>query len=227
MHSWYRREIHAAPLPVAAFGKRPYSDLPGNRPGPSALERLSAERRARRLARYEQVVTLRAQGASTRTTLLAHCPGLAAVRELARQFRTMLPTHDANALRPWLAAAHAGKLRPFAVRLAGDFDAVLAAAIFPWSPGQVEGQVHRLPLVVKRAMYGRASFALLQRLSACATPRLALLQPMLRHRFIADRLRIKLPQLAPAGVLFALGGVGVFLALEPEAKPVSIAALRG
>jgi transposase len=38
---------------------------------------------------------------------------------------------------------------------------VLAALQMPWSNGQVEGQVHRLKLV-KRQMYGRASFDLLR-----------------------------------------------------------------
>jgi transposase len=38
---------------------------------------------------------------------------------------------------------------------------VLAALQTPWSNGQVEGQVHRLKLV-KRQMYGRASFDLLR-----------------------------------------------------------------
>jgi transposase len=43
-----------------------------------------------------------------------------------------------------------------------DRDAVLAAILFPWSNGQVEGHVNRLKLV-KRTMYGRANFPLLRR----------------------------------------------------------------
>jgi transposase len=42
--------------------RRRYSGLPRNRPGPTAAQRRSAARRARRLARYEQVVALRAAG---------------------------------------------------------------------------------------------------------------------------------------------------------------------
>lgn len=41
---------------------RRYSGLPNNRPGPTVPERVSAERRARRLARYEQVATRHAAG---------------------------------------------------------------------------------------------------------------------------------------------------------------------
>jgi transposase len=42
--------------------RRRYSGLPRNQPGPTAAQRRSAARRARRLARYEQVVALRAAG---------------------------------------------------------------------------------------------------------------------------------------------------------------------
>jgi transposase len=54
-------------------------------------------------------------------------------------------------------AAEASELRSLATGLQRDRDAVLAALCFRWSNGQVEGQVHRLKLI-KRAMYGRASF---------------------------------------------------------------------
>ena len=44
----------------------------------------------------------------------------------------------------------------------------IAQLELPWSQGQVEGQIHRLKLI-KRAGYGRASFALLrQRVVAAA-----------------------------------------------------------
>jgi transposase len=44
--------------------RRRYSGLPRNRAGPTAAQRRSAARRARRLAQYEQVVVLRAAGES-------------------------------------------------------------------------------------------------------------------------------------------------------------------
>lgn len=92
----------------------------------------------------------------------AACPALATVRTLAADFRRMLMAHAPNALGAWLAAAQAGGLRCLATRLERDRDAVLAAILFRWSNGQVEGQVNRLKLV-KRSMYGRASFPLLRR----------------------------------------------------------------
>lgn len=67
-----------------------------------------------------------------------------------------------NALGPWLAAAEQSELRTLAVGLRRDYDAVLAAVCFRWSNGQVEGQVNRLKLI-KRTMYGRASYPLLRR----------------------------------------------------------------
>lgn len=55
-------------LPTESVRRRRYSGLPTNRPGPTAAERRSADRRARRLARYEQVVALRLpDGASSRS----------------------------------------------------------------------------------------------------------------------------------------------------------------
>jgi transposase len=46
-------------------------------------------------------------------------------------------------------------------RLVRDEDAVAASLRLPWSNGMVEGQIHRLKLI-KRQMYGRASFELLK-----------------------------------------------------------------
>ena len=53
---------------------------------------------------------------------------------------------------PWMGMA---------VRLRLDYKAVEAALSLEWSNGQVEGQINRLKLI-KRQMYGRASFELLR-----------------------------------------------------------------
>ncbi len=68
-----------------------------------------------------------------------------------------------DSLGPWMQRALAGSLTPFRSFAAGlhrDLDAVKAAFELPWSNGQVEGHVNRLKLI-KRQMYGRASFDLL------------------------------------------------------------------
>lgn len=89
-------------------------------------------------------------------------PVLARVHTLALEFRRMLGAHDPNALAPWLDIAEHGELRSLATGLRRDKDAVLAAILFRWSNGQVEGHVNRLKLI-KRTMYGRAGFQLLRR----------------------------------------------------------------
>jgi len=65
---------------------------------------------------------------------------LAAVHGLAMEFRRMLDEHDPNARMPWLDAAECSELRSLGAGLRRDKDAVLAAILFPWSNGQVEGQ---------------------------------------------------------------------------------------
>lgn len=50
----------------------------------------------------------------------------------------------------------------FATGVKQDEAAVKAALTMPWSSGQAEGQVNKLKLI-KRQMYGRASFDLLRR----------------------------------------------------------------
>jgi transposase len=105
---------------------------------------------------------LSTEDAALVATLCDRSPAVAACRALALEFRRLLRERDPGALRPWLAAAERSPLRGLAAGVRRDFDAVLAAACFRWSNGQVEGQVHRLKLV-KRSMYGRASFDLLRR----------------------------------------------------------------
>ena len=93
--------------------------------------------------------------------LEARCPALAEVRIVALEFQAMLSTRNPNVLQPWLDRARSGELARFAIGIERDRDAVLAATIFPWTNGQVEGQVNRLKLI-KRQGYGRTGFALLR-----------------------------------------------------------------
>ena len=78
-----------------------------------------------------------------------------------RAFADLLRQDDPAGLEPWLDAAAAAGLCGFAAGLRQDVDAVRAAITQPWSNGPVEGQVNRLKLI-KRQMYGRAGFDLLQ-----------------------------------------------------------------
>jgi transposase len=83
---------------------------------------------------------------------------------LAQGFSRMLRGRHPEMLDGWLEEASdsaSPELRSFAEGLRDDHDAVQAALCERWSNGQVEGQIHRLKLL-KRQMYGRASFTLLK-----------------------------------------------------------------
>jgi transposase len=87
--------------------------------------------------------------------------GVEQMGRLARTFRRTLRERIPDALDCWLEQADDSLLRRFVTGIRQDYDAVRAAASLPWSNGPVEGQVNRLKLL-KRRMYGRASFDLLR-----------------------------------------------------------------
>jgi transposase len=93
--------------------------------------------------------------------LCCRSPEIANFASLAREFFRMIRHRDAAAWPRWREDAKASPLVHFAKHLCKDEPALLAALNQPWSNGQVEGQVHRLKLI-KRSMYGRASFDLLR-----------------------------------------------------------------
>ena len=84
---------------------------------------------------------------------------------LAQDFVRMVRERTSEALTGWIARAAASciaELGSFANGLQRDLAAVTAGLSLPWSNGQVEGQINRLKLI-KRTMYGRASFNLLRK----------------------------------------------------------------
>jgi transposase len=86
---------------------------------------------------------------------------IAAASSAAREFCRMVRERDSAAWPSWRQTAISGPLAGFAKRLCHDEAAFLAALHLPWSNGPVEGHIHRLKLI-KRSMYGRASFDLLR-----------------------------------------------------------------
>jgi len=88
-------------------------------------------------------------------------PEIAQLAQLGKEFFHIVRSRDLAAWPKWLEAAQHTALRRFVSGLTRDRDAVEAALHLPWSNGPVEGQVHRLKLI-KRQMYGRASFDLLR-----------------------------------------------------------------
>jgi transposase len=88
-------------------------------------------------------------------------PEIARLAYLGKEFFRIVRSRDLAAWPAWLEAARHSALSRFASGLTRDRDAIEAALYLPWSNGPVEGQVHRLKLI-KRQMYGRASFDLLR-----------------------------------------------------------------
>jgi transposase len=89
---------------------------------------------------------------------------IATAYTLAQDFVRMVRERTVDALADWIARATASsvaELGSFATGLQRDLAAVTAGLSLPWSNGQVEGQINRLKLI-KRTMYGRASFNLLR-----------------------------------------------------------------
>lgn len=96
--------------------------------------------------------------------LRQRCPELAQIQDLAGAFAKIMREGEEDKLNAWLKEAEDSSLseiRTFARGVRQDEAAIRAAIILPWSSGQVEGQVNRLKLI-KRQMYGRASFGLLR-----------------------------------------------------------------
>jgi transposase len=98
-------------------------------------------------------------------TLVTSCPEVRFGQQLANDFRRLVKERDIHSFDKWLADVGSRKVAEFVNFAAGlrrDEAAVRAALSLPYSNGQVEGQVNRLKLI-KRGMYGRASFELLKR----------------------------------------------------------------
>jgi transposase len=102
---------------------------------------------------------------ATLSLLLQHCPEINELQQLGAHFKQAIQLRSVEAFTTWMEQASRsafGAIHRFASGLRRDEAAIAAAVSSSWSNGQVEGQVHRLKLI-KRQMYGRASFQLLRR----------------------------------------------------------------
>jgi transposase len=107
---------------------------------------------------------LTAEQAHFLTHLSALSPEIHEARHFALAFRRLLKKRLHAQFPTWLAQAERNsvpELRSFAVGLRQEYAAVAAALKYPWRNGPVEGHVNRLK-TIKRQMYGRANFDLLQ-----------------------------------------------------------------
>ena len=96
---------------------------------------------------------------------IKYCPKAKQANTLVLQFKEMTDKLGGNLLDSWIERVSNSDivaLKNFARGLKQDYDAVKAGLTLEWSNGQVEGQVNRLKMI-KRQMYGRASFELLRK----------------------------------------------------------------
>ena len=104
--------------------------------------------------------------------VLRFCPEGHRLRKLVLQCRTLPRWWKVNKLAGWMTRAIAlgfSGLGQFAKPLGRDLEAVTLALETPLSNGPLEGQINRLK-VIKRQMYRRAGFELLQLLRARVLP---------------------------------------------------------
>lgn len=92
------------------------------------------------------------------------CPGITHACNLARAFTDVVRHRRGILLDEWICQTEKSDLpsiRSFASSLRQNLDAVTAGLTLPWSSDVVEGHVCKVKLL-KRSMYGRASFPLLR-----------------------------------------------------------------
>ncbi len=105
-----------------------------------------------------------AEDESLRTELQQH-PELVTAIHLAQHFADLVRQRLPKQLDLWLEQANSSSIKQFqnfAKSLQEDYEAVKAGVTLVVSNGQVEGQINRLKML-KRQMYGRAGFDLLQK----------------------------------------------------------------
>jgi transposase len=98
-------------------------------------------------------------------TLCAESKEIKRAATLIRQFKNMLKKKEGSMLNAWInnaIASNVKEIKGFAKGLLSDFEAIENGVKLPWSNGPVEGLVNKLK-IIKRQMYGRASFELLRK----------------------------------------------------------------
>ena len=99
------------------------------------------------------------------TSVRAQCPHLDALASHVTEFAKILTGLHGDRLDDWITAVETDDqpdLHSFTHGIRRDHDAVVNGLTMPWSSGVVEGNVNRLKML-KRQMYGRATFELLRK----------------------------------------------------------------
>jgi transposase len=171
------REIYAQGYPagvaqvrrlVMAWRTPPPAPRIAGSPLPAKEEASSYSVRQTRWLLTKPQATLSVREALYLTTLKQLCPAVAEAQRLLASFHSLITERASARVDGWLEQCERSGLAEFvrfAHGLRRDDAAVRAALRYPWSQGPVEGQINRLKLLklLKRQMYGRASFALLRR----------------------------------------------------------------
>lgn len=93
------------------------------------------------------------------------CPHLDSLAGHVTEFAKILTGIHGDRLDGWITAVEADDqpdLHSFVRGIKRDYDAVLHGLTMAWNSGVVEGNVNRLKML-KRQMYGRATFGLLRK----------------------------------------------------------------
>jgi transposase len=109
--------------------------------------------------------SLDAEEQRNRNQVLASCPHLQALAGHVTAFAEIMSGRHGERLNDWITKVDGDELphlRSFASGLKRDLAAVVNGLSLPYSSGAVEGTVNRIKML-KRQMYGRASFDLLRK----------------------------------------------------------------
>jgi hypothetical protein len=138
------------------------------RHGTAAPEPAPAVPKARQITRW--LLThpdhLRPEEQAQLAAIRDQCPHIDTLAGHVTSFAQMMTGRTGDrALEAWLAAVEADgdqpELRSFATGIRHDQQAVASGLTLPYSSGKVEGTVNKIKML-KRQMYGRATFALLR-----------------------------------------------------------------
>jgi transposase len=140
---------------------QPFRALPSAPPPPAAIP--STRQITRCLMTRPAALTSDDQ--ATLAGITARCPHLAALHHHITSFAAIMSNRTGfTDLTAWLTAAETSGLPPlhaYAAGLRRDRSAVTTALTWTWTNGATEGTVNKIKML-KRQMYGRASFALLR-----------------------------------------------------------------
>jgi len=158
----YLATLGPSTFPRRSRGPRPSAEALASLDTSPSLEHVSARKATWLFLRKSSELDEKEQ--EQLRTILDASPRAEAAYQLVTAFMHMLREQTGSQLENWLDQVRQSKLvelEPFVEGIGRDKAAILAGLSLPWSNGPVEGQVNRLKLI-KRSMYNRAQFDLLQ-----------------------------------------------------------------